>query len=207
MKKSKKVAQRACHAYDLTRVLKRPDRAVRRLISHCDSLSGNFDLLASRSDPARIGAGDIIAVAMLGAPISAASAAWLLGDEGQWLTTEILADVPYGAELWCGDATPILRAGDLFRLLRRNNSAALTRSAATRLLAAKRATLVPIDDSVARRKLGYNKNDNWWQGWRSSLTPELLASIEYLQQTAAEERPDFPKLSALRVVDTVMRTR
>jgi len=184
-------------------------------VSHLDSTSGNFDLLSQTSDPTHITAADIVAVSMLALPVPPPSAAWILGAEGQWLTSEILADIPEHIDLWNCDAGGILRAADLFQLLRASTSsfppsqgeAAVGQATATRILAAKRPRLVPIDDREIRDALRYPKNSLWFRRWQDTLDDELLSSARAARNLAADERPEAINLSELRVIDIVVRRR
>ncbi len=199
-----------------SRFLNDPHRAASAVVEHLDSTTGRFDLISLRSDPARITASDLVAVSMLGVPVPAPSAAWILGDEGQWLSTEILADIPADDQLWDCPATSILRAADLFRLLRAPTSAvppaepnqpALGQAAASRILASKRPRIVPIDDRQMRDALRYSKNALWFRRWQDTLGTELLTAARTARHLAAKERPAAVNLSELRVIDIVVRRR
>ena len=191
------------------------DAAALAVAAHLESTAGQFDRLSQTSDPHRITAEDIVACAMTDYPVPAPAAAWILGPEGQWLTTEILADVPVGTTLWDCDASNILRAADLFRLLRAPTSqlpaepetAALSQATATRLLAAKRPLLAPIDDRQIRQTLRYPKDTLWFRRWREVLDDELLSLARTARSLAVEEQPLAANLSELRVLDIVIRRR
>lgn len=191
------------------------DAAAGAIIAHLDSTAGHFDLISRSSDPARITADDIVAVSMLGVPIPPEASAWILSAEGQWLTTEILADVPHDDRLWDCDARSILRAADLFRLLRATTSQippseetpALGQASATRLLAAKRPMLVPVDDREIRDCLRYSKDSLWFRRWKATLDEDLLTAARTARERAADERPVAAGLSELRVIDIVVRRR
>jgi hypothetical protein len=191
------------------------EAATAALIDHLDSTAGHFDRLSATTDPANITATDIVAVSMLGVPVPAPAAAWLLGDEGQWLTAEILADIPVDAELWNCDAPAILRAADMFRLLRAETSrypehpgeTAMGQATATRLLAAKRPRLVPIDDRQVRDALRYPKDSLWFRRWQVTLDDQLLEAVRNVRSVAAAQRPLAADLSELRVIDAVVRRR
>ena len=187
--------------------------AANAIVAHLESTDGWFDRLSLESDPARITADDLIAVSMLGVPVPIAASAWLLSPEGQWLTTERLAAIPSGTELWSCDADSILRTADLFQLLRASTSqfppeaegAAVGQATATRILAAKRPAMVPIDDRQIRSILRYSKDALWFRRWRSVIDDELLASARAARELAAAEDAAAARLSELRILDIVIR--
>ncbi len=191
------------------------DAAASAVVWHLRSTSGQFDRLSQQSDPQRLTAEDIVACSMTGYSVPPPSAAWLLGPEGQWLTTEILADIPSDTALWECDAAHILRAADLFQLLRAPTSqlptlpdtAALGQATATRLLAAKRPLLAPIDDREIRQTLRYPKDALWFRRWREVMDDELLSMARTTRHLAAEDEPEAINLSELRVLDIVIRRR
>ena len=191
------------------------EAAASTLIRHLDSTSGGFDRLTAVSDPAHITADDIVACSMLDYAVPAPAAAWILSPEGQWLTAEILSDVPTDNDLWDCAAPAILRAADLFQLLRAPTSqlppgdevAALGQATATRLLAAKRPRLVPIDDRQVRHTLRYPKDALWFRRWRDVMDDELIGLTRTVRHMATEHRADAANLSELRVVDIVVRGR
>lgn len=191
------------------------DAAAVAVVGHLRSTAGQFDRLTQQSDPQRITAEDIVGCAMTDYSVPPPSAAWLLGPEGQWLTTEILADIPSNVTLWECDAAPILRAADLFQLLRAPTSqlpefpgiAALGQATATRLLAAKRPLLAPIDDRQIRSTLRYPKDGLWFRRWREVMDDELLSMARTTRHLAAEDESTAANLSELRILDIVIRRR
>ncbi len=191
------------------------DAAAAAIVRHLDSTRGSFDRLSAVSDPAHITAQDIVACAMLDHPVPAAAAAWILSPEGEWLTAEILADIPSTDELWGCHAEVILRAADLFRLLRAPTSQlpagderpAVSQAVATCLLAAKRPRLVPIDDGQVRQSLKYPKDALWFRRWKDVIDDELLGLARTARHLASEDRPEAVNLSELRVLDVVVRGR
>lgn len=200
-----------------------------QVVSHIRSTSGQFDRLAWTSDPTQITATDIVAVSMLARPIPSATAAWLLSDEGQWLTAEILAEVPVTATLQDCDPKSILRIADLFHLIRRQTSQIpldtvaqpisasrqkysqkhriIGQANTTRLLAAKRPGLVPIDDRSIRKALGYTKDDSWWLRCKSVLNQDTRETIRSIRSEAATQDPAVINLSDLRIFDILLRTK
>lgn len=191
------------------------DAAAAAIVRHLDTTSGHFDRLSQQSDPQRITANDIVACSMLDYSVPAPAAAWILSAEGQWLTTEILADIPSDDDLWSCGAPSILRAADLFQLLRAptsqlegdHDTSALGQATATRLLAAKRPRLVPIDDRQIRQTLRYPKDALWFRRWREIMDDELIGLARTARHLAGSDRPAAVDLSELRVLDIVVRQR
>lgn len=191
------------------------DAAAAAIVRHLDGTTGHFDRLSQQSDPQRITADDIVACSMLDYAVPAPVAAWILSAEGQWLTTEILADIPSDEDLWSCGAPSILRAADLFQLLRAptsqlsdgHDASALGQATATRLLAAKRPRLVPIDDRQIRQTLRYPKDALWFRRWRDIMDEELLGLAGTARHLAGSDRPAAVNLSELRVLDIVVRKR
>lgn len=184
-----------------------------KITDHLKSTSGQFDLLTRSSDPTQLCAKDIVAVSMIGPSIPATAAGWLLSDEGQWLSAEVLAKIPVGATLQDCDPQSILRVADLFHLVRRPTSqlpersraSALGQATATRLLAAKRPGLVPIDDRHTRKVLGYRKDDSWWLRWKNILDHETSDMIDDIRSEAGLADTKATGLSDLRVFDILLR--
>lgn len=191
------------------------DAAAAVVVTHLRATEGQFDRLTQQSDPHRLTAADIVACSMTGYAVPAPAAAWILGADGQWLTTEILADIPPATALWECDASVILRAADLFQLLRAPTSqlpaspdtAALGQATATRLLAAKRPALAPIDDRQIRQTLRYSKDALWFRRWRDVMDDELLSMARTTRHLASKDEPAAVNLSELRVLDIVIRRR
>lgn len=184
-----------------------------KVTDHLSSVTGQFDLLTRSSDSAQVSANDLVAVSMIGPAIPATAAAWILSDEGQWLSAEILASIPVDAALQDCDPQSILRVADLFHLVRRPTSqmpersraSALGQATATRLLAAKRPGLVPIDDRYTRKVLGYSKDESWWLRWKNILDHETSDMIDDIRSEAGLTNPDAMGLSDLRIFDVLLR--
>lgn len=191
----------------LRRLIKRPDLTASAVIDHFASQSGGFDRITAQTDPMQVTSNDLLAAGLIGRPLATETIEWLLGEDGRWLTAEVLADIRPDAELTDADTRCIIRMGDLFRLLRARKSSGVTRSAATRLLAAKRPALVPIDDSVARRFLGYDKSDEWWADWREALSIDVLDGVAEARAMATERVAAAADLTDLRILDIALRAR
>ncbi len=218
-------------------LLQRVTHPATHIVSHLRSTRGQFDRLSWTSDPTQITATDLVAVSMLGRPVPAPTAAWLLSDEGQWLTAEILAEVPVNAILQDCDPKSILKIADLFHLIRRPTSQIPSRPDAlssnlkrakqgrkalqkrdqrhrdigqantTRLLAAKRPGLVPIDDRILRKTLGYSKDETWWLRWKSALDQDTRELVRSIRSEASRTDSAAINLSDLRIFDILFRSR
>lgn len=191
----------------LRRLVKRPDLAALAIVDHLAASTGTFDRLTRATDPMQIETLDLLGVSVLGSPLPGAGIEWLVSDEGRWLSAEILADIRLDARIDDADTRCIIRAGDLFRLLRTRPDVKLSRSAVTRILAAKRPALVPIDDRLSRAFFGYPKGDEWWMDWRMALTPDVAERVEEARTEAAREVAAAAGLSDLRVLDIAMRAK
>ncbi len=191
----------------LRRLVKRPDLTALAITDHLAASTGSFDRLTQSTDPMQVETIDLLGVTVLGSPLPGAGIEWLVSDEGRWLSAEILADIRVDARIDDTDTRCIIRAGDLFRLLRTRPPVKLSRSAVTRILAAKRPALVPIDDRSSRDFFGYPKGDEWWMDWRLTLTSEVTERIEEARSEAAREIDAAAGLSDLRVLDIAMRAK
>lgn len=191
----------------LRRLVKRPDLTALAITEHLGSSSGAFDRLSQSTDPMQIEPVDLLGVSVLGSPLPGVGIEWLVSDEGRWLSAEILADIRPDARLDDTDTRCIIRAGDLFRLLRTRTPVKLSRSAVTRILAAKRPALVPIDDRLSRDFFAYPKGDEWWMDWRLALTPEVIERVDEARSEAARDIDAAADLSDLRILDIAMREK
>lgn len=188
---------------DPLEVIGKSKTAAAAIVDHLGSPSGGFDKFARLSDPNQIEPVDLVRVSMLGKPISSRAANWLLSDDGRWLTAETLADIPTDVELGWPLATTAFRCSDLLSLL--EFGAILGHAQATRLLAAKRPALAPIDDKQIRSAFNAPKDDNWWRRWRSVMTPDVIAAVALVRARAAETDPFAAELSTLRIIDIAAR--
>lgn len=189
----------------IVRCLDDEQRAVDAVLTHWAGPSSQFDRLSLLTDSAQVEPLDLIAITALGAAIPIKSCAWIVGDVGQWLIAEVLADVPTDVTLCEADVDTIHRVADLFNLLR--TEAELTRSATTRLLAVKRPSLVPIDDGALRAKLRYEKADTWWSFWRDAISADVEARVGAIRDAAALHDQAIAALSTMRILDTAVRQK
>ena len=91
--------------------------AAAALVEHLASPAGEFDLMASMSDPNQIEPLDLVRLSMLGKPVAPHSARWLLSDDGQWLAAEKLAAIPLDLQLGSPHPHAAFACSDLMGLL------------------------------------------------------------------------------------------
>lgn len=157
-----------------------------------------FEALAD-PDPFTITANDLIAVSMLSVTIPAATAAWLLG-EGRPLISSLLREIPADAHISDPniDITEDGAANQLWALLRTGYDMGATKT--SKLLAAKRPSLVPVTDSVTRKALD---KKGTWANWRTFLQSSAWADLRPQLRTAAIEAGGA-HLSDLRIIDIII---
>jgi len=169
-----------------------------------------FETICDASRPNQFTASDFIAVSTLSVEIPPRSAIYLLSDEGVERTEALLAHVPTNLDLWDVEAGPLVAKDgpmwQLWDLVRRaswptpeveNGHNNVGRTKASKLLAAKRPRLVPIQDQVVVDALGDGSRS--WAAWREALQDTLLRDL--VHDTTA----DAPNgLSLLRRIDVVV---
>src|SRR4051794_18915152 len=97
---------------------------------------------------------DLVAVTMLGVEVPARAAHWILADGADELAALLVSIQPASLEIWdpASDLSPQSSAWQLWRLIRDRHGIGPTIS--SKLLAAKRPHLFPINDSVVGAALG-----------------------------------------------------
>ena len=165
-----------------------------------------FERLIDNEHPDRITAADLVSLGALSEQIPAPVSYWLLSEAGQAATTPLLAEVPTTIDIWDNDAAPHLeRDGALWELwnvlhgacwpeMRAANNMGTTRI--SKLIAAKRPRLVPIQDSIITAVL---KPTNLWESMRSALQDE---ERRRRMQRLTDGAPDG--VSLLRRIDAVL---
>jgi hypothetical protein len=140
-------------------------------------------------------------------PVEAEHAIWILGP-GRGLITDLLREIPRGFNIWEPEAERHLAADGpaalLWRALRTHRWPAgevkrsgFGRTRTSKLLAAKRPTLLPIWDSEIK-KLG-STSDTYWTAWREALTEEAVEDLNRVAHAAA--LLDVPRL---RIADIIV---
>ena len=168
---------------------------------------GSFEALAD-PDPFSITASDIVAVSMLGVDVPARTSVWLLG-VGQAVVRDLLRRVPVDRPIW-DDAVDLSKTGAAWRLwdelIAHHDMGATTTS---KLLAAKRPHLVPVQDSVVTAALlgPGAKGFNWWALWRTRLQGTEGEELRRAARSLVEDVPEARHLSVLRLLDVVIWMR
>lgn len=160
-----------------------------------------FEQLADFDHPNVVTAKDLVAVTMLGVNVPAGCAIWILG-EGAPLLSELLRVIPSDIDIWEASDDHFADANKLWRLLDEANWPTAGKpnwmgpAKISKLLAAKRPRLLPINDSVVRAALG--NPGSFWGNLRGAMRRRSSPVVE-----AAHElrRGD---LSVLRTVDVVV---
>ncbi len=132
-----------------------------------------FEQTYDRNRPNEITANDIVAVSMLSVDIPPEVSHWLLND-GRDEISALLSEIPTNLDIW--DADSLLDdAGSsplygLWRTISGHDGMGPTKT--SKLLAAKRPHLVPVQDRVVVSLMP--AVPNWWRAWATALKdPEL----------------------------------
>ena len=191
----------------------RRSAAVDALRHYCKRYTGSwFDRLADYCSPNAITARDILAVSTLNVDVPAGSTIWLL-EVGADQVTALLERIPPHQAIWDLDAdlSDEGPAWELWDLLKKNkwpNDGGGTKMGTTKiskLLAAKRPNLIPIEDRYIRKGLfGGVEPKDYWKPWRrlhTTIEGERLRSLADDVRNEAEIEPSLP---ILRVIDIVI---
>jgi hypothetical protein len=157
-----------------------------------------FERLAD-PDPFTITANDLIAVSMLSVTIPAATAAWLLG-EGRPLVSSLLREIPVDAHIADSsiDISEGSAAWELWDLIKTGNDIGTTKT--SKLLAAKRPSLIPVNDSVTRALMN---SLGTWDNWRAFLQSEFWTDLRPQLRRAGIDAGGA-HLSDLRIIDIIL---
>jgi hypothetical protein len=164
-----------------------------------------FHQIADSAHPNVITADDLVAVSTLGVTIPAGVAIWLRSSEGCATVSDLLREVPADVDIWDG-AEHLVEDGPLWRLWRVLETACwpkhlvgngMGRTKISKVMAAKRPRLVPIDDSVVRGL--FNPVPNWWEAFRRALADTDLR-VELSIASAAGAPEDVTLLRRLDVL-------
>jgi len=184
----------------------RPDGRPRFTGSRFETIAGGGDTV----EPHRITPADLMAVSTLSVHVPAQAAIGI----GEDLADEIqgfLSQIPVDAKLetvteeefaaLLGEDSPAL---SLWRLLRqRSNPCGVGATTTSKLLARKRPHLIPIYDSVVRRRTGMSNDASQWTRWFDAFQGnEGRAFADRLRRI--RDRAGTPHLSLLRVLDIVL---
>ncbi len=189
------------------------DRAVKSLATYLGEEQGQasytgakFEDLISRSDPDLFTPWDVLAVQALSIPAQPAKMSWLLNDVNAQASA-LLRQIP---KLAIADAPDLLAEGEaadrLWHLLR--PLGVVTRS---KILSAKRPSLIPIKDSVVVKAMtgcAISQLSNWWELWVTrSKRVDAPALFDSVRSVRSEVGGDALVLSELRTVDIVVWMR
>jgi hypothetical protein len=184
------------------------ERAVLSLRVYFESFTGRWFEVVADPDPFSITASDIVAVSMLGVDVPARTSVWLLG-AGRAVVRDLLRRVPVGRPIW-DDVVDLSKAGAAWRLwdelIAHHDMGATTTS---KLLAAKRPHLVPVQDSVVTAALlgpGVRGFD-WWALWRARLQGPEGEELQREARSLVDAVPEARHLSMLRTLDVVVWMR
>lgn len=155
----------------------------------------------SASLPDRIGTADLLAVTMLGVDVPGDASLRILDADAQAIH-QLLSAIPVDVDFI--DATEILVRGqaawDLWTIIDGYDDVGPTIT--SKILARKRPALIPVQDSVIRKALGYRQGmGDFWAGLRTLLGWfDFKAAMEAIRDQAEVER----QFSDLRVLDIVV---
>jgi hypothetical protein len=191
----------------------RREQAVRSLRDYLARYEGSwFDRLADQDHPYSITARDLIAVSTLEVHIPAPIAIWLLGP-GAAQVAALLEKIPPSWAIWQPDAelSKDSPAWQLWNAIDRNwwpadsTDPGMGPARISKLLAAKRPELIPIQDSLIRDALfGGKEPRNYWKPWQDLHQSAAGHALRQLAESIRAEAGVGAHLSVLRVIDIVI---
>lgn len=187
-------------------------RAIASLLEYMSTATGRrFEALASESEPNRITVNDILAVSMLGVNVPARKAIWLLEDGADLVSEKLAAIGPQDIEIWepSADLTEGGPAWQLWDIVRnqRNGGPQMGAAKTSKLLAAKRPHLIPVQDSAVVRALKHAAREIYWSKWQDGLTGRDGAARRAEVAELRAKVQTGTQLSLLRVLDIVIWMR
>lgn len=191
---------------------RRPE-AVMALKQYFERFTGSwFERLTDSDHPFSITERDILAVSTLSVDIPPSTTIWLL-NEGASQVTTLLSLIPPEQAIWDSEAD-LTRNGpawQLWILLQKNkwpNDGLATQMGTTKiskLLAAKRPNLVPVEDRYIREALfGGTEPDNYWEPWTRLHRSDRGAALRSAAEQVRAESETSDTLPILRVIDIVI---
>jgi hypothetical protein len=185
--------------------------AIEKVRSYFTDYTGSwFERLAATEQPHRFTEKDFVAVGTLGVEVPPSTAIWLLGG-GAAPATALLEQIDTTLTLWddAADLTPEGPAWQLWDLVRTNgwpsHRGGMGRTTTSKLLAAKRPHLIPIQDSVVTALLfGGGRYRGYWAAWRDRLTAGDGPAVIEAATSIRDEVPAAAHLSVLRILDIVL---
>jgi hypothetical protein len=163
-----------------------------------EGAGATFDLLEP-DDPGVLGAADLLAASLVGAPPSARAVRHLLDAAVARRVSAGLRTVPVTAELWVASDAVLDRAAELWSLLQEADGIGPVR--ATKLLARKRPRLVPLLDPAGAALIELTPGSTWAAVRAVLADAGRRDRIESLRPPGCDER-----IPLLRLFDLAMWT-
>lgn len=189
------------------------DQAIAALRAYFERYTGSwFDRLADSDHPDQITARDIVAVTTLSVDIPPGTSIWLLG-EGAPQISALLRQIPPQQAIWDPDAdmTRHGAAWQLWNLIARafwpqpTGGTGMGTTKISKLLTAKRPSLIPVRDSRIRDAVFGGKDpDNYWEPWTQLHRSPDGARLRELAADVQAEAGVGAHLSSLRIIDIVL---
>lgn len=190
--------------------------AVQALKDYFDPVTGAtgawFERLADREHPNEITAQDLVAVSSLAVEIPARKSIWILGLGAAEVTALLEKFQPRDIALW-SDAADLSRespAWELWKLIQEKANACppgysgMGVTKTSKLLAAKRPNLIPIQDSLVNSALFKRHIDNYWEPWQRLHQSNEGTQLRQAAESVRDEAGVGELLGPLRIIDIVI---
>ncbi|WP_454857577.1 DUF6308 family protein [Promicromonospora soli] len=169
-----------------------------------ESLGGPWN---DPSNADRFTAGDVVAVSCLSIDLPGAAAIRILetqaGSIGEWLAAMPRCGVPLW-EVSDSEIGPGSSAAELWWLLR-DGKDGIGRTTASKLMARKRADLIPIYDSVVGTALGLANAEGHWETMRQLMLTSIDGAPLHQRLSAMSDEAGLaPLVTPLRVFDVLV---
>lgn len=164
-----------------------------------------FETVAAlNADPYSIGPADFTAVSMLSVDVPAQAAIRLLGRDADEIV-QVLRRIPTNRDILKVDPYELSTgsaASELWRVLRRGRDG-LGRTTTSKLIAAKRPSLIPIWDTFVEKATGLDTSD-YWRQFQQVLAADDHAIWNWLTKVR-DASPAVPTtIPNLRVLDVLL---
>lgn len=173
--------------------------------AHFETLGGEWHERKTRNV---ITAGDLAAVSCLSVKVPGAAAVRVLQDEAMEITELLTAMPSVDATLWDVPedvvVDPTAPASQLWHLLRRGRDG-LGPTTTSKLMARKRANLIPVFDSVVQAVLGLPSSEGHWVTMRRLMQTEVEGGALHNRLAEAARRAGVgATVTPLRVFDVAV---
>lgn len=173
--------------------------------AHFETLGGEWHALATRNV---ITAGDLAAVSCLSVKVPGAAAIRVLQGQAKDISELLTAMPPVDATLWDVPESvvvdPEAPASQLWHLLRRGRDG-LGPTTTSKIMARKRANLIPVFDTVVQEVLGLPSSANHWATMRRFLQTETDGRVLHTRLAESARRAGVdPTVTPLRVFDVAV---